>query len=307
MDDLDPDLPILNEYKAPDLPNDIPTGRELLNLCTEVDGYMHRSCQPFPRDNPKYWLKYGQSVCWHEVPAHNMAYHGLQEIVLGKTGAQLLEEAKDEASKAVIYRKMSYALQELTRIPVPQDSPPVATDGGLFRHMMFWDTGMSDRHYQNVDQLEQHLNLKKPDARPDLKGCRVSQWSFATPIATTIISSLMGIKSLWSILLSQVFFHPASPSIASTSTLKDVVNWIGPGRRSLSPTDQKTEGYEWSRRKIQHDWEQRLRHEPPKKPKPEIDYTNLPLPPIPPPPGPYNRSLQPYPKGWMTVPTEQLS
>ncbi|KAK1764401.1 hypothetical protein QBC33DRAFT_547117 [Phialemonium atrogriseum] len=82
------------------------------------------------------------------------------EYVPGKTAGEWLDSIKNEDSpgRDSIYRQIAFALSELHRIPVPPESRPAAAGGGRIRHSLF-DLQEAPRHYQNVTQLEDHLNL----------------------------------------------------------------------------------------------------------------------------------------------------
>ncbi|WEW60613.1 hypothetical protein PRK78_006100 [Emydomyces testavorans] len=82
----------------------------------------------------------------------------VMEYVQGETAETLLNCARDEAAKEHVYRKMCFGLNELLRIPVPQKSRPQAVNGDRIRNMIFEDA-QAPRHYQTVEQLEQHFNL----------------------------------------------------------------------------------------------------------------------------------------------------
>ncbi|WEW61239.1 hypothetical protein PRK78_006729 [Emydomyces testavorans] len=182
---LEPQLNVTREFRGIDPPPGvcIPTVTELLSLCTAKHPCHYAMHLAYPPQNPVLWIKYGSSVVWNEVPAQAMAYHELRrlgspvrapavfyactvnyesylvmEYIPGKTAAQLLEDTNEPAHKEAIYRQVAFALSELHRIPVPQGSRPAALDGGRIRHSIF-DDAEAPRHYQNVDQLEQHLNL----------------------------------------------------------------------------------------------------------------------------------------------------
>ncbi|KAK2877180.1 hypothetical protein FQN49_001375 [Arthroderma sp. PD_2] len=167
---------------------------ELLSLCTAENPRHYSMGIPYPPESPILWIKYGRPVLWNEVPAQVMAYHELRllrsparapaiyyactieyktyivmEYIPGKTAAQLLEVPgktavelrkgiSDPAKREAIFRLVALGIHELHRIPVPPRSRPTAMDGGLIRHGLF-DEQEAPRHYQTIDQLEEHLNL----------------------------------------------------------------------------------------------------------------------------------------------------
>ncbi|KAM5463486.1 hypothetical protein MauCBS54593_007480 [Microsporum audouinii] len=161
----------------------IPTGAELFSLCTAEHPRRFSMGIPYPAESPVLWIKYGRPVLWNEVPAQTMAYHELRrlgsavrvpaiyyactveyktyivmEYIPGKTAAKSLEGVSDPAKKEAIFRLIALGLSELHRIPVPPQSRPSAIDGDRIRHRLF-DEQEAPRHYQSVDQLEEHLNL----------------------------------------------------------------------------------------------------------------------------------------------------
>lgn len=192
---IKPGLSVTTEFHGLDPPpgTPIPTVPELLDYCTAVHPENHHYAMglPYPKEAPVFWIKYG-SFQWNGVIAQDMAYHGLRKInspvrapgvfysciltdhthelythktylvmeyIPGSTAAQLLEIAKDSAEETeAIYRKVAFAIHELSRIPIPLDSRPAAIDGDVIWHSLF-DERAAPRHYQNVEQLEQHLNL----------------------------------------------------------------------------------------------------------------------------------------------------
>lgn len=84
----------------------------------------------------------------------------VMEYVPGKTAGEWLDsiENEDENGRDSIYQQIAFALSELHRIPIPPESRPAAASGGRIRHSLF-DLQEAPRHYQNVTQLEDHLNL----------------------------------------------------------------------------------------------------------------------------------------------------
>lgn len=146
---------------------------------------------------PVFWIKYGSSVVWNELAAQKKAHDGLRslgsqarapavyygcqvaipykdnpdgwpmlrtyvvmEYIPGRTAAQRLQDTttNDDAMKDFIYSRIAFALSELHRIPVPQDSRPAAVNGGRIRHELF-DDNQASLHYRNISELEQHLDL----------------------------------------------------------------------------------------------------------------------------------------------------
>lgn len=134
---------------------------------------------PEGSNEPVFWIKYGNAVFWNEVVAQAMAYHELRrlgssvrapavfyafrydyktfivmEYIPGKT---CLKEAKSPEEKEHIIGLVASSLGKLHRISVAPGSRPAAVDGGRIRHSIF-DEQEAPRHYENVDQLEIHLN-----------------------------------------------------------------------------------------------------------------------------------------------------
>lgn len=164
-------------YPPPDV--HFPTAGELLDLCAEEHP---RGSLAYPPESPVFWIKYGNAVYWNEVAAQVVAHRELQrlgssvrapsvyyafyfdyrtfivmEYIPGETVGQRLEKA-NEAEKEDIISKVVLGISELHRIPVPEGSRPAAIDGYKIRHTLF-DEQQAPRHYENVDQLEEHLNL----------------------------------------------------------------------------------------------------------------------------------------------------
>jgi hypothetical protein len=172
----------------------LPTPAELISLCTKGGQRGYRMGFAYPPENPVLWIKSGSSVVWNEISAQVMAYYELQrlgssvrvpsiyyacemgvpgvlydvdvnyesyivmEYVTGKTAAQWLKSIEDTAGKERIYRLVGATLQALYHIPVPPGVRPAAIDGGRIRNV-FFDDEQAPRHYQTINQLEQHLNL----------------------------------------------------------------------------------------------------------------------------------------------------
>lgn len=121
----------------------------LRNLESQVRApAVYYGCQvaiPYKDDDPGGW------------PAHRT--YVVMEHVPGRTAAQRLQDAiDDDAMEEFIYAKIAFALSELHRIPVPQDSRPAAVNGGRIRHELF-DDNQASLHYRNISELEQHLDL----------------------------------------------------------------------------------------------------------------------------------------------------
>ncbi|KFX88754.1 hypothetical protein V490_07421 [Pseudogymnoascus sp. VKM F-3557] len=160
----------------------VPEREELLrSICEERSP---RSGFPYPPEAPIFWIKYGFAVYWNEVCAQTVAYNGLRQIeslvrapgvyyafkeakstyivmeyIPGKTAGQCLKEAEDESGKEIIYRSIALAVTELHRIPIPESRRrPAAITGGVFRHNIFECYLEAGRHYENTQQLEDHIN-----------------------------------------------------------------------------------------------------------------------------------------------------
>ncbi|KAH8156596.1 hypothetical protein CIB48_g11650 [Xylaria polymorpha] len=175
------DCPINKEFVGIPPPPDVhlPTSSELLDLCPVNTG---RGNTTLPSDSPIFWVKYGYAVIWNEVVAQNRAYHELRalgssvrapavfyafrykstvyivmEYIPGRTARKCIEEAKTEAEKEHVMNQVGLSLSELHRIPIASGSRPAAINGGRIRHELF-DEQEAPRHYENVEQLENHLN-----------------------------------------------------------------------------------------------------------------------------------------------------
>lgn len=158
----------------------VPELKELLDrICVAPTP---RACFAYPPEAPACWIKYGRSVYWNEVCAQVMAYDGLRQLgslvrapavfyaiedypmtyivmeyIPGKTAGQCLRESQEQAAKEAIYQSIALALSELHRIPIAAGSRPAAVSGGKIRHSIF-DEQEAPRHYENVQQLEDHIN-----------------------------------------------------------------------------------------------------------------------------------------------------
>ncbi|KEZ43533.1 hypothetical protein SAPIO_CDS4441 [Scedosporium apiospermum] len=182
----------LREYHGLPAPQDIrvPTASKLAALCTGIHPRHYNLGLAYPSEAPVFWIKYGPSITWNEVPAQVMAYEELRRLsspvkapgifyacdlelrgaqrerrksyivmqyIPGKTADEWLKNIEDLARADSIYSHIAFALSELHRIPVPPGSRPAAINGGKIRHSLFDDQD-APRHYQDVEQLEDHLN-----------------------------------------------------------------------------------------------------------------------------------------------------
>lgn len=176
----------------------LPTAAELVSLYKETNRHGYTIGVPYPpgTEPPVFWIKYGPSIVWNELAAQKTAHDGLRsleseikipaiyygcqvaipykddpngwpahrtyvvmEYVPGRTAAKLLQDAiGDNAMEDSIYAKIAFALSELHRIRVAQDSRPAAVNGGRIRHELF-DDNQASLHYRNISELEQHLDL----------------------------------------------------------------------------------------------------------------------------------------------------
>lgn len=158
----------------------VPELEELLDcICAAPTA---RACFAYPPEAPVCWIKYGRSVYWNEVCAQVMAYDGLRQLgssvrvsgvfyaiedhpmtyivmgyIPGMTASQRLEKSQEQVAKEAIYQSIALALSELHRIPIAAGSRPAAVSGGMIRHSVF-DEQEAPRHYENVQQLEDHIN-----------------------------------------------------------------------------------------------------------------------------------------------------
>jgi aminoglycoside phosphotransferase (APT) family kinase protein len=85
----------------------------------------------------------------------------VMEYIPGKTAGQCLKEAQEQTAKEIIYKSISLALSELHRIPIAIGSRPAAVSGGKIRHSIFAEQE-APIHYENVQQLEDHINAVSP-------------------------------------------------------------------------------------------------------------------------------------------------
>ncbi|KAL7623752.1 hypothetical protein AAE478_005305 [Parahypoxylon ruwenzoriense] len=186
---------VTKEFRGLDPPPEIkvPTPDELVSLCSAKSEQGYNMGIAYPPESPILWIKYGHAIIWNEILAQDMAYRELRslgsavtvpgvfyacqmgatgviydvevsyksyivmEFLPGKTAAAWLKEIQDQAGIDRIYEKIASALTTLYRIPVPEGSRPTAVDGGLIRHPLF-DEQEAPRDYQNVEQLELHIN-----------------------------------------------------------------------------------------------------------------------------------------------------
>ncbi|CAI4217552.1 unnamed protein product [Parascedosporium putredinis] len=182
---------VVKEYHGLPPPNGYrtPTPAELVGLCTKKHPRGFSIGLAHPPEAPVFWIKYGFSVLWNEVPAQVMAYEELRslqspirapgifyacaiketpgselctlfivmEFIPGRTAEEWLKSIQDPVGQNRIYSFIALALSELHRIPVPPDSRPASIDKGRIRHALF-DMYQAPRHYENVGQLEDHLN-----------------------------------------------------------------------------------------------------------------------------------------------------
>lgn len=97
----------------------------------------------------------GVYYAFHEYP---MTYI-VMEYIPGKTAGQCSEESQDQEGKEKVCRSIAFAISELHRIAIPEESRlrPAAISGGRIRHCLF-DQLEAPRHYENVQQLEDHIN-----------------------------------------------------------------------------------------------------------------------------------------------------
>ncbi|OBT66410.1 hypothetical protein VE03_04874 [Pseudogymnoascus sp. 23342-1-I1] len=151
----------------------VPEREELLgSICAEESP---RSGFPYPPEAPTLWIKYGFAVYWNEVCGQTVAYHGLRQLeslyILGKTAGQCSKESQDEVGKEKVCRSIGFAVSELHRIAILDEFRlrPAAISGGRIRHSLFDDL-VAPRHYENVQQLEIHINALLERAR---RKCRV--------------------------------------------------------------------------------------------------------------------------------------
>ena len=73
---------VLREYHGLPAPQDIrvPTASELAALCTGIHPRHYNLGLAYPSEAPVFWIKYGPSIIWNEVPAQVMAYEELRRL-----------------------------------------------------------------------------------------------------------------------------------------------------------------------------------------------------------------------------------
>lgn len=150
-------------------------------------------------DSPVCWVKYGCTVYWNEVLSQNMANVGLAAIgsdvrapavyfafrcesttiiVMEYIQGQTVENAwagADGTQRAQMVDGVAAALRALIQIAVGASRVPSAIDGSPIRHRMFSDQ-IAPRYYENVEQLQEHINLVNACAQPPTEALRLSQF-----------------------------------------------------------------------------------------------------------------------------------
>jgi hypothetical protein len=190
---------MVKEWHGAALPLEIniqlPSVADLVRMCDKEHPKDYNMGLAYPPQAPVLWIKYGYTIVWNELYAQKMAneelrrlgssvrapavyyacrvkmtYEGnaggmptyrsyvVMDYVPGKTAGQLLQNLVDNNLRSYIYAQIAVAISELYRIPVPQGSRPAAVSGGRIRHSLF-DQGKAPFHYENVAQLQEHLNL----------------------------------------------------------------------------------------------------------------------------------------------------
>ncbi|KAK3898785.1 hypothetical protein C8A05DRAFT_37620 [Staphylotrichum tortipilum] len=157
-----------NPYVAPPPGITIPIPEELIGtICAKQTP---RAGFPYPPGSPVFWIKYGSSVGWNEICAQVMAYEGLRAlgsearapVCPGKTAGQCLAEALNDAEYDVAEERaataVSLAMTELLRIPTEPGTRPAAASGSKIRNPGVFDGDAAPRHYEDVQQLEDHFN-----------------------------------------------------------------------------------------------------------------------------------------------------
>lgn len=175
-----------NENAPPDLP-------DCDEIVSAIDFNEPRGWFAYPsKDSPVCWVKHGCSVYWNEVLSQNMAnvelakigsevrvpavYFAFQcerhtvivtEYIDGQTVEDAWAGAKDDTKRAKIIDGVAGALRALIQIPVGPSRRPSAIDGSRIRHRMFdqFET-IAPRHYENVKQLQEHINLVSARVQP---------------------------------------------------------------------------------------------------------------------------------------------
>ncbi|OAA59033.1 Protein kinase-like domain protein [Niveomyces insectorum RCEF 264] len=177
---------LFNSFHNENAPPGLPSSDEVL---AALDPTSPRGWFAYPSpDAPTCWVKHGFTVDWNEVVSQHLAntwlaqtqsvvraptvYFAFQhdstlsrpttvivmEYIPGKTLEQLWEDA-DEAEQETYRHRVADAFMALSRIPVdPSKRSPSAVDGSHIKHQMF-DDRVAPRLYENVQQLQDHLNL----------------------------------------------------------------------------------------------------------------------------------------------------
>ncbi|ERT02864.1 hypothetical protein HMPREF1624_01167 [Sporothrix schenckii ATCC 58251] len=162
LGELEPPIDLEFEGIAPPEGVDLPKGDKLLSLCERGNP---RGFIEYPAESPVFFIKHGLAVYWNEVLAQDMAYRELRK--LGSSvrvpgifyACRTMQRAckDDEAEAERVRGIVVHCLNDLIRIPVAAGSRPAAIDGGRIRHDVF-DCRVASRHYENVNQLEEHIN-----------------------------------------------------------------------------------------------------------------------------------------------------
>jgi hypothetical protein len=178
-----------NEDAPPGLP-------DCDDIVSQIDFNSPRGWFAYPSEvSPVCWVKHGNSVYWNEVLSQDMANVGLAAIgsdvrapavyfafqyesttiiVMEYIEGRTVEDAwpgADDTERAKIVDGVAGALRALIQIPIGASRVPSAIDGGLIRHRMFSDQ-LAPRHYENVEQLQEHINLVSTCAQPHLSQFR---------------------------------------------------------------------------------------------------------------------------------------
>lgn len=172
-----------NENAPPGLP-------DCDDVVSKIDFNSPRGWFAYPSEvSPVCWVKYGCTVYWNEVLSQNMANVGLAAIrsdvrapavyfafqcesttiiVMEYIEGRTVEDAwagADHTERAKIVDGVARALRALIQIPIGASRVPSAIDGSRIRHRMFSDQ-IAPRHYENVEQLQEHINLVSTCAQP---------------------------------------------------------------------------------------------------------------------------------------------
>lgn len=169
-----------NENAPPGLP-------DCDDVVSKIDFNSPRGLFAYPSESevsPVCWVKYGCTVYWNEVLSQNMANVGLAAIrsdvrapavyfalqcesttiiVMEYIEGRTVEDAwagagADDTERAKIVDGVACALRALIQIPIGASRVPSAIDGSPTRHRMFSDQ-IAPRHYENVEQLQEHIDL----------------------------------------------------------------------------------------------------------------------------------------------------